>query len=359
METGTKQMIDDLRTTELDFFTLPRELLAREPCEARGKARSDSRMLVLDRSNNTVSHARVCDIGRYLCPGDIIVLNNSKTVPSVFDARREDGGRITLYLCSGRGDDVWHAYLEPSRDVTFGFRVFAGDGAAGNLVGEVIGVHDSIPGLYVMKFQYEGELFDILNRIAKPVYSTYARRQWELDYYQNFHACVPGSVEQPSAGRHFTPELLDSLAAQGIEMAYLTLHTGMSNLTIEEDRVGEHSMYEEYFSIDNAVAEKINEARSRGGRVLGIGTTVMRALETVADEQGQIRPFSGWTDLFIAPGYQFKAVDMFLTNFHGPRTTRLALIMAFAGIDLVKRGYAEAIKQGYLFYEFGDTTLTI
>lgn len=358
MKTDEKQ-IDDFRTEELGFFDLPRELLAREPCEVRGKTRSDSRMLVLDRSNNTIGHSYVRDIGRYLRPGDIIVLNDSMTIPSVLDTRRVDGGQVTLYLCSDRGDDIWHAYLEPNRDVTIGFRILADGKAAGNLVGEVIGVHDSIPGLYVMKLQYDGELFDVLHRAARPVYSTYTRRQWDLEYYQNFHARIPGSVEQPSAGRHFTPKLLNSLIAQGIEVAFITLHTGMSNLTIEEERVAEHSMYEEHFSIGSASSEQINAARARGGRVLGVGTTVMRALETIADETGRIEPFSGWTDLFIAPGHQFKTVDMFLTNFHGPRTTRLALIMAFAGTDLVKRAYAEAINQGYLFYELGDTTLTI
>jgi S-adenosylmethionine:tRNA ribosyltransferase-isomerase len=227
------------------------------------------------------------------------------------------------------------------------------------LHGEIVGQHASIPGLYEVRLAYEGDLVEILLKIAAPVYSTYTRQRWNLEYYQNLHGQVPGSVELPAAGRHFSSELLSRLTAYGVQIVYITLHTGMSNLMITEERVSDHSMYDEYFSIDEATAETITRGREQGGRVFGVGTTVMRALESVADERGRLKPFSGWTSLFISPGFRFKIIDIFLTNFHGPRTTRLALAMAFAGIDLVKRGYLEAIDQKYLFYEFGDATLTI
>ncbi len=358
MQNG-KQLNDMFHVSELDFFDVPRHLLAREPHEARGGERHDSRLLVLDRATNAISHSRVCDIGRYLQPGDIIVLNDSKTIPSVLSVRREGGGQVVLRLCSDRGGNIWHVQFESLRDLAVGFRVFANVEGVGSLIGEVIGSHDSVPGLYVMKLRCDGDLLDILHHAAMPVYSAYTGRSWGLEYYQNLHARTPGSVELPAAGRHFTPQLLDNLAAQDVQIAYITLHTGMSNLMVQEERVADHEMYDEHFAIDGATATQINEARARGGRLLAVGTTVMRALETIADETGQLKPFSGWTNLFIMPGYRFKIADMFLTNFHGPRTTRLALSMAFAGVDLVKRGYAEAIEREYLFYEFGDTTLTI
>ena len=353
------QQATQIRTADLDFFEVPRHLLAREPREVRGEQRHDSRLIVMDRSAQSIQHSTVREIGSFLQRGDVIVLNNSLTIPSVLRARKEDGRLTNLYLCSDRGGGAWHVQIEPSIGVKDGFKLSVDGDSLGGFTGEVVGAVDNVPGLYVMQLTVHGDLGEILQAHAKPVYSTYTRQQWDIKHYQNFYATVPGSVELPSAGRHFSPQLLDSLMAQGIAVAYVTLHTGMSNLTIQEENLDEHKMYDEFFTIDAETAALINDSRSSGGRTVGIGTTVMRSLESVTDKSRTVQAYSGWTDLFISPGYEFNSIDVFQTNFHGPRTTRLALAMAFSGQDLLKRAYLEAIEREYLFYEFGDTTLTI
>ena len=351
---------NSISVDQLDFFEVPRELLAREPREVRGEKRDSARLLIINRHLNQIIHSKVREIGDYFHEGDIFVLNDSAVVPSVMNGRRTDGGQVNVYLCSNRGNNIWHAYIESGRDIATGDHVFVQLSEDRRLDVKLIGLHEDVPNLRTVELFYKGDLIDFLNKTAQPVRSTYTAQKWGLEYYQNLHARNPGSVETPSAGRHFTPELIADLENRGIEVLYLTLHTGMSNLIIQEQDVAAHSMYDEYFSISQEAADRINAVRSsNGGRVVVIGTTMMRALETVANDNGQIKAYSGWTNLFISPGHRFKVADAFLTNFHGPRTTRLAMAMAFSGIEMIKKAYREAIAERYLFYEFGDTTLTI
>ncbi len=343
-----------VRTEELDFF-LPTDLLATRPPELRGKTRDSSRMIVFHSDSDTFELGEFRDLRDYLGAGDLIVLNDSRTINGDLFGRIEGLGRIELQLRSHLGEDVWYVGCRPWKEPPLGAAVEFGDPT---FTATVEGRHGELP-LWEVRFRYEGDFEKRLRQIGRPIVSPYVDRIYGNEYYNTVYARTPGSAEMPAAGRHFTPEFLAELCEQGVDTVFVTLHTGLSSVSIAEERIDEHQMYEEWFSISDATAEAINRARAEGRTVLAVGTTVMRVLESVADEDGTMRPSEGWTDLYIYPGHRFKVPGAFLTNFHGPRSTRIALAAAFTGKDLLLRGYQAAIENGFLFYEFGDTTLTL
>ncbi|ARP44567.1 S-adenosylmethionine:tRNA ribosyltransferase-isomerase (plasmid) [Geobacillus thermodenitrificans] len=344
-----------MKVSELDFY-LPPKLLARKPREIDGQSRSDSRMLVIFKDNGQINHSFVKNIGDYLEEGDLIVLNNSKTMNAVFKGRSIDGAFLEIALCSQIKPKTWLASVStPNVEKYLNVEFKVSD----ELHFIVRSKSKKINNFYVVDFVYDGELYELSVKYGRPIISNYTERQWDLKYYQNEFATIAGSVEMPAAGRHFTNELLSSLKRKGINIAYITLHTGLSSLTIEEENIEDHVMYEEYYSISKETADLINSTKMRGKKVIAIGTTVTRTLESAVDVNNRVQSKTDWTDLYIYPGYQFKIVDGILTNFHGPRTSRIALAAAFTKPEYLMNAYQEAIAEGYLFYEFGDATLII
>ena len=344
-----------MKTKDLDF-NLPVDLLAREPREIRGESRDEAHLLVMKRKTAEVEHSRFKLIGNYLAPGDLLVLNDSKTINALLYGWYDGKSRIEVRLCSGKEKDIWHCTLRPSRKVQIGSEISFGDG---DVIAKVVDRRKDIPDLWVLQFSYNGDFYEKIEKIGRPVLSPYVSKKWSLDYYQTVYAKKEGSAEMPAAGRHFTPELLATLKERGINHVFITLHTGLSSINISEEYFEQHKMYEEEYEIDESTAEAINTTRENKGRIVAVGTTVTRTLETNADNKGFVEPKRGWTNLYIYPGYKWKIVDILVTNFHGPRTSRIALAVAFTGKDLLMRGYREAIEKGYKFYEFGDTTITV
>ncbi|MGH9042119.1 MAG: S-adenosylmethionine:tRNA ribosyltransferase-isomerase [Acidimicrobiia bacterium] len=342
-----------MRTDTLDF-QLPIERLATCPREHRGEARHDSRLMVFHRRRNTIEFRWFWEIGNFLGPGDLVLLNDSKTLNASVHGRVEGTGRVEFQLRMKRGG-LWYANCHPWKEPRMGAGV-SFDGAA--VTATVEGRHPKLP-LWALRFSPDDGLDGFLEASGRPIPSPYVERSFTNADYNTVYATTPGSAEMPAAGRHFTPEVLSRLEDSGIGIAYITLHTGLSSVEIAEENLEDHAMHEEWFSIPAATADAVNSARAAGRTVLVVGTTVMRAVETAADPDGRLAPADGWTDLYIRPGYRFKMADALVTNFHGPRSSRIALAAAFTGQELLLRGYQQAIDEGLLFYEFGDATLTL
>lgn len=321
----------------------------------RGISRDETRLLVMKRPTNEVEHTTFNQIGNYLNSGDIIVLNDSKTINALLHGWYGGNRRVEVRLCSRKTGNLWYCLIGPIPQVEIGERVVFNEGVQALIVGR----HEKIQSLMLLRFSTNGDFFRKINAIGRPILSPYISRKFDLSYFQNTYAKKDGSAEMPAAGRHFTPELVESLRKKGISHVFVTLHTGLSSMSVKETTFEEHKMYEEEIEVDAPTASQINETKERGGHVVGVGTTVTRTLETAADSHGLVRPFSGSTDLYIFSGYRWKVIDRLITNFHGPRTSRIALAAAFTGKELLMRGYKEAIEREYKFYEFGDTTLTI
>ncbi|EST51576.1 S-adenosylmethionine tRNA ribosyltransferase [Brevibacillus panacihumi W25] len=342
-----------MKVSELDF-ELPPKLLARRPREIDGQNRSDSRMLVIQKSQNKIIHDNIRNIGSYLSEGDLIVLNNSKTINAVFQGKNKNVGFVSVALCSQLDKRRWLATLHNTFKDNMANQIFeVGEG----LEFKIIGPSNDIYGLFELELIHEEELIFLSEKYGRPIISNYTEKMWSLEYYQNEYATIPGSVELPAAGRHFTKTLLEELKNSGIEIEYITLHTGLSSMTIETEELEEHQMYSESYSISENTARKINETKEKGNKIIAIGTTVTRTLESSVNENGVIQSGSSWTNLYIYPGFEFKVIDGIVTNFHGPRTSRIALAAAMAGQSLIMDAYREAIQKEYLFYEFGDATL--
>jgi S-adenosylmethionine:tRNA ribosyltransferase-isomerase len=347
-------------------FELPDEKAAHMPAEALSGDRSDVKLMVIHRDSGLIEHRRFVDLPEYLRPRDVLVLNASATLPSQFIARDDQGREIKVRLSSrdpasnGKADK-WYAVFDPDQDIARGARLTFTEGADAPLVAVVDARHPNAPKLWRLAFELNGTSIDQWRRrLAQPVRYHYVPDAWGIEYYQNVYAQFPGSSEMPSAGRAFTPEILAGLHERGIGIVRIVLHTGVSNIDIEEERIDQHRMYEEEYQLSEEAAQIINHARSRGGRVFAVGTTVVRTLETVANASGNLEERSGWTSLYIQPGYRFKVVDALLTGFHEARSTRLVLAVAFAGDkDLVLRAYHEALERDYRWHEFGDLTLIV
>jgi S-adenosylmethionine:tRNA ribosyltransferase-isomerase len=346
-------------------FTVPKELEANAPREARGERRDEARLLVIHRQSGQIEHRRFYEIVEYLRPGDVVVLNISRTVPAALPGVTSDGQQIEMRLSShyssnGNGSGrIWQAVFKPdSAVISAGLKLSFGDGA---LTATVRKKRERIPRLWEIEFDpTDRPMQTWLEQLGRPIKYDYVPDTWSLDFYQTAYAAVPGSSEMPSAGRAFTPELLQQIEGMGVALAKIILHTGVSNIDIETEQVEQHTMYEEWYQVSPEATQTINRARATGGRVLAIGTTPTRALETVADEQGIIHAGEGWTSLYITPGYRFKAIDALVTGLHEAKTTRLVLATAFAGdAEVVLKAYNEAIQQGYLWHEFGDLSLIL
>jgi S-adenosylmethionine:tRNA ribosyltransferase-isomerase len=343
-------------------FTLPPELSAKEPPERRGLARDHVRLMVIERTAGKVSHTRFDHLGDYLASGDLLVFNTSRTLPASLQAcAAPTGPCIEIRLAEHLPDDSWLALLLCQRGDPFSCGLRAGMQIkfADQLTGTVEARDERIPRLWKIRFSKSGhELVDLLYRLGRPVRYEYVSAPWDLDYYQTVYAREPGSAEMPSAGRAFTWKLLFDLKRQGVETAYLVLHTGLSSY-MDDLLDAQHPASEEEYFITEATAAKINRARAQGGRVIAVGTTVVRALESVADEEGRIAARHDYTRMHITAAHRLRAVDGLLTGMHEPEASHLDLLTAFLPAAQIREAYEEAVRRGYLWHEFGDLNLIV
>jgi S-adenosylmethionine:tRNA ribosyltransferase-isomerase len=341
---------------------LPPELSAKEPPERRGLARDHVRLMVIERAKRAVTHTRFDRLGQFLRGGDLLVFNTSRTLPASLQACAAPAGPcMEIRLAEHLPDDSWLALLLCQRGDPFacglraGMQVEFGEG----LTGTIIERDERIQRLWRMRFSKSGpELIDVLYRLGRPVRYEYVSAPWDLDYYQTVYAREPGSAEMPSAGRAFTWRLLFNLKRQGIDMAYLVLHTTLSSYMDDELDALHPASEEEYF-INATTAEKLNRARAEGGRIIAVGTTVVRALEAVAERDGRVRAGHGYTRLRITSEHKLKAVDALLTGLHEPEASHLDLLTAFLPAEQIREAYEEAVRLGYLWHEFGDLNLIL
>ncbi len=335
-------------------FALPPELNATAPPERRGLRRDHVRLLVLDRKTGAASHSRFDHLGDYLCPGDLLVLNNSRTLPAVLPAQGPDGAPVEVRLAHRLGPDRWRALLVSPADLRTGLRFALPEGLYA-----MVEEHSDHEPLSVIRFSRSGlALSDTLYRIGQPVRYEYIHEAWDLDYYQTVFASVPGSVEMPSAGRAFTWEMLLRLRRKGVGVAFLSLHAGLSYF-LDDRWVKDPRYTPEEYRIPAETAEAIHRARRTGGRVIAVGTTVVRALESAALAGGEIQAQTGWASLFIRQGFPLQVVNGLITGLHEPEATHLDLLSAFIDPRRLREGYQEAIELGYLWHEFGDTNLIL
>ena len=332
-----------------DFdYELPEELIAQDPLEDR----SSSRLMVLDRETGEFEHKVFKDIIDYLNPGDCLVLNNTKVIPArLYGAKEGTNARIELLLLKRKENDVWETLVKPGKNAKPGTRIVFGDGL---LVGEIIDIVDE--GNRLIKFHYEGifeEILDKLGQMPLPPYITHELK--DKNRYQTVYAKYDGSAAAPTAGLHFTKELLEQVKAKGIKIAEVTLHVGLGTFRpVKVDNILDHHMHSEFYMVSQEAADTINTAKKEGHRVISVGTTSTRTLESAADENGMLRECSGWTEIFIYPGYSFKVIDGLITNFHLPQSTLVMLVSALAGREHVLNAYKEAVKERYRFFSFGD-----
>jgi len=330
------------------WYPLPSELIAQHPLERR----DESRLLVLNRKDQTITHKIFRDIYDYLEEGDCLVINNTRVIPARLLGEKEGtGAKIEFVLLKRMEDDVWEVMLRPGRRAKVGTRfVFGG----GKLRAEVLKIVED--GNRLVKFYYDGVFEEVLDQIGimpLPPYITEELKDKER--YQTVYSKINGSAAAPTAGLHFTEELLDKIRKKGVDIAEVTLHVGLGTFRpVKVENIEEHHMHKEYYCITDEACEKINRAKKSNKRVIAVGTTSVRVLETAADEQGLVHSGQGETGIFIYPGYKFKAVDALITNFHLPESTLIMLVCAFAGRNFVMKAYMEAIEKKYRFYSFGD-----
>lgn len=332
-----------------DFnFDLPEELIAQDPLEDR----SSSRLLVLDKETGKTEHHVFREIIEYLEAGDCLVINDTKVIPArLIGSKIGTDAKIEVLLLKRKENDVWETLVKPGKKAKIGTRISFGDGL---LVGEVVDIVEE--GNRLIHFEYEGIFEEILDRLGQMPLPPYITHQLEdKNRYQTVYAKHSGSAAAPTAGLHFTPELLKKIEEKGVQIARVTLHVGLGTFRpVKVDNILEHHMHSEFYQIEEEAAEKINTAKANGKRVIAVGTTSCRTIESAAKEDGTIAPVSGWTDIFIYPGYQFKVLDCLITNFHLPESTLVMLVSALAGREHVLNAYEEAIKERYRFFSFGD-----
>lgn len=335
------------------YYELPEELIAQDPLEDR----SSSRLLVLDKESGLVSHRVFKDITDYLHRGDCLVINDTKVIPArLIGSKIGTDAKIEVLLLKRKEDNVWETLVKPGKKAKVGTRISFGDGI---LIGEVIEVVEE--GNRLIQFSYVGIFEEILDRLGQMPLPPYITHQLEdKNRYQTVYAAHSGSAAAPTAGLHFTPELLEEIRQKGIDIAKVTLHVGLGTFRpVKVDDIMEHHMHSEFFQIDEAAAMKINKAKDTGGRVICVGTTSCRTIESAAGTDGHVKAGSGWTDIFIYPGYKFKLLDCLITNFHLPESTLIMLVSALAGRENVLAAYEEAVKERYRFFSFGDAMLVV
>ncbi len=343
--------MNGLKTSDYDF-ALPAELIAQDPLADR----SSSRLLVLDKKSGSREHHSFREIGAFLRPGDCLVLNNTKVIPArLYGAKEETGGAVEVLLLKRREQDVWETLVKPGKKARPGTRLRFGGGL---LTGEVTEVVEE--GNRLIRFWYEGIWEEVLDRLGEMPLPPYITHKLEdKNRYQTVYARYEGSAAAPTAGLHFTEQLLQDIEAKGVRIAYVTLHVGLGTFRpVKVENVKEHHMHSEYCEVTKEAADLINETKRRGGRIICVGTTSCRTVESAAAD-GMVQPWQGNTDIFIYPGYRFQILDGLITNFHLPQSTLLMLVSALAGREQVLAAYEEAVRERYRFFSFGDAMLVI
>lgn len=341
---------------ELFDFDLPEHLIAQSPLANR----TDSRLLTLDRHSGGIGHRRFTDLADMLNPGDTLVLNDTRVMPArLIGTKPDTGAKAELLLLNPLGNDLWETLAKPGKKLRAGATIHfgaAGPGGRPELSARI--VEEKEMGGRVVQFSYEGIFQEVLDRLGQMPLPPYIKNELaDRERYQTVYAKHPGSAAAPTAGLHFTEQLLDDIRNKGVQIAYVTLHVGLGTFRpVSADKVEDHRMHAEYYSISEETAELVNRTKQSGGRVIAVGTTSCRTLEASAGKfpDGKLRKDEGWTDIFIYPGYSFRVIDGLITNFHLPKSTLMMLVSAFAGRDLVMRAYREAIEREYRFFSFGD-----
>ena len=335
------------------YYDLPQELIAQNPLEDR----SSSRLMVLDKITGEVEHRHFKDITEYLRPGDCLVINNTKVIPArLYGVKEGTEAKIEILLLKRKENDIWETLVKPGKKCKIGTKIVFGEGI---LTGEVVDIVEE--GNRLIQFHYEGIFEEILDRLGQMPLPPYITHQLQdKNRYQTVYAKYDGSAAAPTAGLHFTPELLQQVRDMGVEIAEVTLHVELGTFRpVKETDVLKHHMHSEFYKIEQSEADKINKAKKEGHRVIAVGTTSTRTLESAADENGFLTEKSGWTEIFIYPGYQFKVIDALITNFHLPESTLVMLVSALAGREHVLAAYETAVEEKYRFFSFGDAMLIL
>lgn len=330
------------------YYDLPQELIAQTPMERR----DGSRLMTLDRRTGETGHRHFYDLPSLLRPGDCLIMNDSRVLPARLLGRRlPGGGACEVLLLTDKGENVWECLVRPGRKLRTGARMTFGDGS---LAAEV--VREEADGNRLIRFEYEGIFLEVLERLGKMPLPPYIKEELQdQERYQTVYSKVLGSAAAPTAGLHFTPELLREIEARGVGLGYVTLHVGLGTFRpVKEEAVENHDMHSEFCTVPAETAALINRTKAEGGRVICVGTTSCRTLESWAEDDGHMKPRSGWTNIYIYPGYRFKVMDGLVTNFHLPESTLIMLVSAFAGREAVLAAYQEAVKERYRFFSFGD-----
>ena len=333
------------------YFDLPEELIAQTPIERRDA----SRLLVLHKMTGECEHRHFYDLPEYLRPGDCLILNDSRVLPArLLGQRLPGGGACEVLLLIDKGDKTWECIVRPGKHLRTGAKVSFGNGELTATVTEVLP-----DGNRLVKFDYEGIFLEVLDRLGKMPLPPYIKEELQdRERYQTVYSKVLGSAAAPTAGLHFTPELLQKIKDKGIKIGYVTLHVGLGTFRpVKEEDITDHDMHSEYCTVPEETADLINETKRNGGRVICVGTTSCRTVESWAQEDGTMKPSAGWTNIFIYPGYKFKVLDCLITNFHLPESTLIMLVSALAGREHVLSAYEEAVKEKYRFFSFGDAML--
>ena len=335
-----------MKTSDFDFF-LPEELIAQTPLEQRDA----SRLLTLDKTTGQVAHHHFYDLPQFLRPGDCLVLNNSRVLPARLVGHRPTGGACEVLLLVDKGEGVWECLVRPGRKLKPGAQIIFGDGQLTATVEA-----EAEDGKRLVRFHYQGIFLEVLEQLGKMPLPPYIKAELQdNERYQTVYSKVVGSAAAPTAGLHFTPALLKQVQEMGVKVCYVTLHVGLGTFRpVKAENILEHEMHSEFCMIPQATADTINETKKNGGRVICVGTTSCRTIESFALEDGTVTESSGWTNIFIYPGYRFKVLDALLTNFHLPQSTLIMLVSALAGREHVLDAYEEAVKNQYRFFSFGD-----
>lgn len=339
-----------MNVKDFDYY-LPEELIAQDPLEDR----SSSRLMILDKKTGEIRHSIFKNIIEELNPGDCLVINNTKVIPArLYGAKVGTDAKIEVLLLKRKENNIWEVLVKPGKKAKIGTKISFGEG---KLIGTVVDIVEE--GTRLIQFSYEGifeEVLDELGQMPLPPYITHQLK--DKNRYQTVYAKYDGSAAAPTAGLHFTKELLKEIQAKGVTVASVTLHVGLGTFRpVKVENVLEHHMHSEFFMIEESEAKKINDAKAAGGRIISVGTTSCRTLESAADENGKLKATSGWTDIFIYPGYSFKIIDALITNFHLPQSTLVMLVSALAGREHILAAYEEAVKERYRFFSFGDAML--
>jgi len=334
------------------YFDLPEELIAQTPLQRR----DGSRMLHLDKKTGEICHKHFYELPDFLKEGDCLVLNNSRVLPARLLGSRSTGGGVELVLLQDVGEDRWKCLVRPGRKMKPGTQLVFGNG---ELTAEVEANSDG--GTRIIKFNYSGIFLEVLESLGKMPLPPYIKEELsDSERYQTVYSKEPGSAAAPTAGLHFTPELIEQIKAKGVKVCYVTLHVGLGTFRpVKEDEIENHEMHSEFCIIPEETAQLINQTKAEGGRVIAVGTTSCRTLESFARDDGSFEACSGWTNIFIYPGYSFKCIDALVTNFHLPESTLIMLVSALAGRENVLRAYNTAVEERYRFFSFGDSMIII